>query len=94
MKQAIYWTLMSKETISSDEILSNPDVFIRTLKEVFSSGYPLAERAIVKEIKRTFAIDMPPGSYDLQEAFDLASKEITDLPNAGIAAVQGPIRSK
>jgi len=84
MKQAVYWTLMSKESISSDEILSNPDAFIRTLKEIFSSGYPLAQRAIVKEIKKTFSIEMQPGNYNLLEAFELASKEITNLPGSGM----------
>jgi len=93
VKQAVYWSLMSKESISSDEVLSNPDAFIRALKEVFNAGFPLAQRAIVKEIKKTFEIDMSPGSYDLQEALDLVSKEITDLPSSRIAAVQGPIRS-
>jgi hypothetical protein len=80
MKQAVYWTLMSKETISSDRILSNPEGFIRVLKEVFSSGYPLAQRAIVKEIKKAFEVDVPAGSYNLLEVFEIVSKEITDLP--------------
>jgi len=80
MKQAVYWTLMSKEAISSDRILTNPEGFIRVLKEVFSSGYPLAQRAIVKEIKKSFEIDVPAGSYNLLEVFEMASREISDLP--------------
>jgi hypothetical protein len=92
MKQAVYWTLMSKETISSDEILTHPDAFIRSLKEIFGNGYLLAQRAIVKEIKKTFEIDMPQGTYDLLEALDLASKEITDLPR--LATLQETIRSR
>jgi hypothetical protein len=75
MKQATYWTLMSKEAISSDKILTNPEAFVRALKEIFGSGYALAQRAIVKEIKKTF--DLPTSSYDIIEAFDIASKTIT-----------------
>jgi hypothetical protein len=77
MKQATYWTLMSKEAISSDKILSNPEAFVRALKEIFGNGYALAQRSIVKEIKKTFDLDQPTGTYDILEAFDTASKAIT-----------------
>jgi len=93
MKQAVYWALMSKESISSDEILANPEAFIRILEGVFSSGYPLAQRAIVKEIKKTFSIDIQPGNYNLLEAFELASKQITNLPVGGIT-ISRSIRSR
>ena len=77
MKQAVYWTLMSKETILSDRILANPDAFICALKEVFREAYPLTERSIIREIKKTFELRGPSSSYRLQEAFELASKNVT-----------------
>jgi len=79
MKQAVYWALMSKEALSSDKILSNPEAFVRALKEIFGNGYPLAERSIVKEMKRTFELKMPVGSYNILDAFDIVSKEITEV---------------
>jgi len=79
MKQAVYWSLMSKEAISSDRILSNPEAFVRSLKEIFGNGYPLAERSIVKEMKKTFELSKPSSSYNILEAFDIVSKDITDV---------------
>jgi hypothetical protein len=79
MKQAVYWSLMSKEAISSDRILSNPEAFVRALKEIFGTGYPLAERSIIREIKRTFELDSPMSSYNIPEAFEIASKFITEV---------------
>jgi len=84
MKQAVYWTLMSKEAISSDRILSNPEAFVRALKEIFGNGYPLAERSIVKEMKKTFELNMPTGSYNILEAFGIVSKDITDVSESVI----------
>jgi hypothetical protein len=83
MKQAVYWALMSKESLSSDKILAKPDAFVRALQEIFGNGYPLAERSIVKEMKKTFELsNMQPGTYDIIEAFEIASKEITDVSEA------------
>ena len=86
MKQATYWALMSREAISSDRILSNPEAFVRALKEVFGSGYPLAERSIVSEIKRTFDLKSPTSSYNILEAFQIASKDITEVSECVILA--------
>ena len=79
MKQAVYWTLMSKEALSSDRILSNPEAFVRALKEIFGNGYPLAERSIVREIRKTFELCKPSSSYNIREAFEIASKFITEV---------------
>lgn len=77
MKQVVYWTLLSKEAISSDRILSNPEAFVRALKVIFGNGYPLAERSIVREIKKTFELPNPSSSYNILKAFEIASKDIT-----------------
>ena len=79
IKQAAYWELMSREGVSSDRILPNPEAFVRALKQVFGTGYPLAERSIVREIKRTFELDSPISSYTIPEAFEIASKFITEV---------------
>jgi hypothetical protein len=77
VKQAVYWRLMSETAISSDKIISNPDVFVSALKGIFGSGYPLAERSILKELRKTFGTNLIPSSIDILEAIDLASKDIT-----------------
>jgi hypothetical protein len=86
MKQAVYWALMSKESLSSDKILENPEAFVRALKEIFGSGYPLAERSIVKEMKKTFELNLPSGSYDILEAFDIVRKDITEVSECVLLA--------
>lgn len=84
MKQAVYWALMSKEALSSDKILSNPEAFVRALKEIFGNGYPLAERSIIREMKKTFELEMPSRSYNILEAFDIVSKDITDVSEPAV----------
>ena len=37
MKQATYFSMESREGMGSDEILSNPEAFIRTLKNTFGT---------------------------------------------------------
>jgi len=76
-KQATYWSLMSKEGISSDRILSKPEAFVRALREVFGSGYVLIEKSIVKEINSSFDLGSSADSYGLIEALDAASRDIT-----------------
>ena len=79
MKQAVYWTMMSNAAISCDKIVSNPDAFIKALREVFRDAYPLAERSIIREMKKTFDLRGVPSSYNIVDAFELASKEITEI---------------
>jgi hypothetical protein len=78
-KQAIYWTLASKEKISSDKILSNPEAFVRALKEVFGeSDYPVVKKTIIEEIKKVFdGLDSPSSSYTMSEAFEAVERSIT-----------------
>ncbi|MDA4130575.1 MAG: hypothetical protein OK457_07370 [Thaumarchaeota archaeon] len=86
MKQAAYWALTSKEGVSSDQILSNSEAFVRALKEVFGNGYPLAERSIVREIKETFSLKKPSSSYDIGKAFEIAERKITHVSESVVVA--------
>ncbi len=76
MKQATYFSMESREGMGSDEILSNPEAFIRTLKNTFGPGYQLAERRIVKEIN---ALCSPSKSSNLLDALEMAKGKITDF---------------
>lgn len=76
-KQATYWTLMTKEGISSDRIVANPEALSRILAEIFGGdGSKIVEKAIVKEIKKTFNLENPSSYYSLGEAFDIACGEM------------------
>jgi hypothetical protein len=86
MKQAVYWSLMSKEAISSDRILSNPEAFVRALKEIFGNGFPLAERSIVKELKKTFELRNPTSTYTILKAFEIVGRDITSVAEPVILA--------
>jgi hypothetical protein len=79
-KQATYWTLMTKEGISSDRIVTNPDALVRILEEIFGvDGSKIVEKAIVKEIKKTFTLENPSSYYNLNAAFDTACQEIPGI---------------
>ncbi len=79
MKQAAYSSFSSRKRIGSEDILANPCEFVNALKDVFGPGYPLAERAIVKEIKSEFELFSPSRSYNLQDALENAKIKIAEI---------------
>jgi hypothetical protein len=79
-KQATYWTLMTKEGISSERIVANPEALSRILAEIFGvDGSKIVEKAIVKEIKKTFEFENPSSFYTLNDAFDIACGEMPGI---------------
>ncbi|MDA4131085.1 MAG: hypothetical protein OK457_09965 [Thaumarchaeota archaeon] len=79
-KQATYWTMMTKEGISWDNILTNPDPLMRVLAEIFGEdGSKLVEREMVKEIKREFSLENPSRTYTLSDALEIARKSLTGM---------------
>jgi hypothetical protein len=82
-KQATYWTLMTKEGISSDRIVQNPDAFSGILAEIFGEeGSKIVEKAIIKEIKKTFSLENPSSYYTLNDAFDIACRDMPGISEA------------
>ncbi len=80
-KQATYWALMTKEGISSDRIVSNPQALSRILQEIFGNdGSQIVEKAIVKEIKKAFDLESPSSHYSLTDALEIASSELPGIP--------------
>jgi hypothetical protein len=76
IRQATYVNLTLQENISSDDIVANPDAFVKILKQVFGNGYPLAERSILREIRSTFSVD-PAHAHSIRDAFEEAGKNIS-----------------
>ena len=79
MKQVTYSLFASRKRISSNDILSNPEEFVNALKDVFGPGYPLAERAIVKEIKSEFELFSPSKSNSLLDVLENAKSKIAEI---------------
>jgi hypothetical protein len=79
-KQATYWTLMTKEGISSERIVSNPEALYRILAEIFGEdGSKIVEKAIVKEIKKTFDLENPSSYYTLNDALEIACRDMPGI---------------
>ncbi len=79
-KQATYWTLMTKEGISSDRIASNPEALSRILQDIFGNeGSKIVEKAIVKEIKKAFSLENPSSYYNLSDALETACRDLPGM---------------
>jgi hypothetical protein len=79
-KQATYWTLMTKEGISSDRIVANPEALSRILQEIFGfDGSKIVEKAIVKEIKKSFNLENPSSYYNLGDALQTACEDMPGM---------------
>jgi hypothetical protein len=79
-KQATYWALMTKEGVSWENILTNPDPLMRVLSEIFGAeGSSLVERQIVKEIKRDFSLQNAASTYTISDALEIARKSMTGI---------------
>ncbi len=77
-KQATYWALMTKEGVSWENILTNPDPLMRVLSEIFGvDGSKLVEREMVKEIKKVFSLQNPSTTYSISKALEIAGRELT-----------------
>ena len=74
--QKLYWIMLSKFNMRSDDIISKPAEFAKALYEVFGeSGGRSIERAIIKEIKVTFGLPLND-CRDLVNAIYNARKQL------------------
>jgi hypothetical protein len=79
-KQATYWTLMTKEGISSDRIVFNPAALSRILAEIFGEdGSKIVEKAIIKEIKKVFDLENSSSHYSLTDALEIACRDMPGI---------------
>ncbi|MGB9630403.1 MAG: NitrOD5 domain-containing protein [Candidatus Methanodesulfokora sp.] len=54
-KYVIYWHMRSSYKMTREEVFNKPEKFIEVLTKMFgSAGASLLERAIMREIKKTF----------------------------------------
>jgi len=80
MKKATYSALGTDEETFPTKIIRDPDALEDALKIVFGSGYVLAERSIVREMKKKFDLNSPASSYTVSDAIKIASEEIRGHP--------------
>ena len=79
-KQATYWALMTKEGVSWENILTNPEPLKRVLSEIFGAeGSSLVERQIVEEIKKEFSLENAASTYSISNAFEIARENMTGM---------------
>jgi len=79
-KQATYWALMTKEGISSDSIVSNPEALSRILAEIFGEdSSKIVEKTIIKEIKKVFSLENPSSYYSLNDALEIATRDMPGI---------------
>src|ERR1700674_1926306 len=79
-KKATYWALMTKEGVSWENILTNPDPLMRVLTEIFGvEGSNLVQRQMVKEIKKDFSLENAASTYTLSDALEIARTSMTGI---------------
>jgi len=79
-KQATYWTMMTKEGISWNEVIANTETLMRVLAEIFGEdGSKLVEREMVKEIKKEFSLENHSRTYTISDALEIARKSLTGI---------------
>jgi hypothetical protein len=79
-KQATYWALMTKEGVSWENILTDPEPLMRVLGEIFGAeGSSLVERQIVKEIKQVFPLENSAHTYTITAALEIARRSLTGV---------------
>ncbi len=76
-KQAVYLNLAIRKGIPHEEMLDNPSVLTTTLQEVFDGSSTVVKRAILREIKLVFGIDVIVDSQDFEESIELACRQIS-----------------
>jgi hypothetical protein len=79
-KQAIYMTLTMSKGMSLDSITERPEVLTQIFQEILGKeGSALAERWIVREIRKTFGI-RDTGSFNLLDALEAVRGQISGIP--------------
>jgi hypothetical protein len=80
---------MTKEGISWNNILTNPDALMRILSEIFGEdGSKLVEREMIKEIKKVFTLENPISTYTISDALEIARKDMTGIFESAVFANQ------
>lgn len=80
MKEATYFCLEAKEGVTSGDILTDPEAFVRALKSTFGTGSKLVERTLLREINALYSLP-EDRSYSLEEALENARNRIGDYRN-------------
>jgi hypothetical protein len=84
-KKATYWALMTKEGVSWENILTNPDPLMRVLAEIFGAeGSTLVERQMIKEIKNVFPLENAASTYTISDALSIAQNSMTGISESPV----------
>ena len=74
-KQATYWALMTKEGVSWENILTNPDPLMRVLSEIFGADGIESCRATDGEgDQKSFLLENRGNTYTISDALEIARR--------------------
>ncbi|HKW05469.1 MAG TPA: hypothetical protein VJN71_09245 [Nitrososphaerales archaeon] len=72
----VYWEFKQKYSMNKEDVLSKPELFKVLLQHMFGAGSKCIERAIVREIRQCFDLDLA-NFFDLTEAIRKAKDYIS-----------------
>ena len=71
----VYWGFKQKYSLGKEDILAKPELFKALLLSMFGGGAKCMERAIVREIKDHFNLDLV-NFFDMCEAIKKAKEHV------------------
>jgi hypothetical protein len=71
----VYWSFREKYLMSREDIVERPELFKSLLQNMFGAGGKCIERAIVREIKEMFRLDLV-NFFDIPEAIRKAKEHL------------------
>ena len=75
VSSVVYWGFKEKYCMGKEDVLTKPELFKALLQNMFGAGSKCIERAIVREIKECFNLNLV-NFFDLSEAIKKAKEHI------------------
>ena len=76
-KQAVYLNLALRKGIPHESMLDNPSALTTTLQEVFDESSSVVKRAIVREIRSVFGLNLAIDPQQFEQSIELACRELS-----------------
>src|ERR1700680_3072898 len=78
VKQSIYWKMSILHNYTRNEIIENPDLFLKVIRETLSDSAISVEESIARQIRMKF--DLPnENAQNLKEAIVSAKRQIINV---------------
>jgi hypothetical protein len=78
VKQSIYWKMSILHNYSRNEIIENPDLFLKVIRETLSDSAISVEESIARQIRLKF--DLPiENAQDMKRAIVSAKRQLINV---------------